>query len=336
MGQSFSRARKRIGSSRALLVTSVSLWLSALGAGSCAPPSLDEYAVARAGNAGASEVSGSANGGAGVSGSSFAGSGGASAGGTSGVGGSASAAGTTNTSGSTSIGDAGNDAGTGCMPEICNGLDDDCDHVIDNGCPTGFQRGAAAPGMTLGDSTGGSAFSETCSDDEVLVGMQLGFSNWLDQITFKCQAFSLATSTKSIPYQYSVALGASHLLPAHPATTSDSLQTLNCPSGQILVGLAIAEQHTAPQFSPDYIVLTSISATCAELVLDSSVDPPVLAWQNSTSIGPISGTLYDNTSATSASLTLMSNQIAVGYQGFGGAWIDRVGATTSTVQVLLE
>jgi hypothetical protein len=32
----------------------------------------------------------------------------------------------------------------------------------------------------------------------------------------------------------------------------------------------------------------------------------------------------------------MNQQIAVGYQGFGGLWIDRFGPATSTVRVLLE
>ena len=314
------------------------LLVAAAIAASCAPPSVSDYAVGSRPSAG---WSGRDAGGA------SADSGGTTTltGGTAGTnsvsGGSAAVTGggTGGSSGGASFQDMAGmsgEAGDGCDPEICNGLDDDCDHVVDNGCPASFQRGAATPGNTLGDSTGGGAYSETCGNNEVLVGIQVAFSNWLDQITFECQAFSLGVSKKTIPYQYSVELGATHFLNAHPATTNDSLQLLTCPAGKILVGLALAEQHTLPNFTPDYIVITSVSGTCADLVLDLSADPPKLRWSGPASIGALTGTLYDNTLATSLSTTLTNDQIAVGFQGDDGLWVDRVGPTVSSVQVLLQ
>ncbi len=309
-------------------------------AASCAPPSLEDYAIGPRPNGGASgsdETGAGTGSGAGNTSSLAGGSGGAHASGGGAGKGNIGGGGSASTGGATSLDSAGmSGSGDSCMPEICNGLDDDCDHIVDNGCPASFERGAATPGTALGDSTGGSAYSEICGNDEVLVGMQVAFSNWLDQITFKCQAFSLGVSTKSIPYQYSVELGATHLLAAHPATTSDTLQTLNCPAGKILVGLAVGEQHTTPQFTPDYLVLTTVSGTCADLMLDLTANPPKLRWSNPTSIGPLSGSLFDSTLVTSLSTTLTNDQIAVGFQGDGGLWVDRVGPIESSVQVLLQ
>jgi len=37
-----------------------------------------------------------------------------------------------------------------------------------------------------------------------------------------------------------------------------------------------------------------------------------------------------------AQLTLTSDQIAVGYQGSAGLWIDRIGPVVSTVQIVLQ
>jgi hypothetical protein len=306
--------------------------LAASTVASCALPSLTDYANGQAGAAGSGDAGGNPNAGDGSnsSGQTSRGGGGANVGGAGGV-----ATGGAGSGGVTSIGQAG-EAGAACVPEICNGADDDCNQVVDNGCPGSFLRGAATAGDVIGDVTGGSAFSETCANDELVVGLQVAFSNWLDQVTVKCQQFSLSVDKKSTPYQYSVGFGASHLLNTHPPTTNDSLQTLNCPSGKVLVGLAIAEQHTSPAFTPDYLVVTQISATCADLVLNLSAATPALEWQNPTDIGPLSGTLYAAASAMPQTVTLTSDQIAVGYHGSSGVWVDRMGPIVSTVQVVLQ
>lgn len=291
---------------------------------------------ARGGGAGGGGTStgGSANGGTPSGGSASGGapsggapSGGAASGGAP-SGGAASA-------GSPSAG-AGGSSGPKCAPESCNGLDDDCNQVIDNGCPSTFLRGAVTAGTALGDSTGGSLYSETCGPDEVLVGLQVGFSKWLDQINAKCQQFSLTVDKSVAPYKYAVTLGTSHVLAAHPPTSNDAIQTLTCPAGKVLVGISIAEQHTAPAYMPDYLVITRASVTCADLVLELTVAPPTLKWKTPTTIGPISASFYDGASATAKSTTLNSSQIAVGYQGSAGLWVDRIGPVVSSVQIVVQ
>lgn len=329
------------------------LFVTAALAASCALPSVEDYATTRATGATSGEAAGDSagssgatvilTGGTGAAAGTSDSSGGSLIGGSGGSSGRAGAAGaggmmqlTTGGVGGTAGKAGASGSGGACAREVCNGLDDDCDHVVDNGCPASFQRGAATPGTALGDSTGGGAYSELCGANEVLVGLQVAFGNWLTQVSFKCQAFSLGVSKKATPYTYSVQLGTTHYLASHPATTGDTVQTLDCPSGQILVGLAIGDQHTTPKFTPDYLVITSLSATCAELLLDLSADPPKLRWSGPTTLGPATGGLYDAALATVESATLTNDQIAVGFLGADGAWVDRVGYITSTVQVLLQ
>ena len=250
--------------------------------------------------------------------------------------GSAGSSGGASTAGTGGAANGGTGGDTKCALEICNGHDDDCNGVVDEGCPSALLRAAVTSGPTIGESTGGGPYSATCASDELLVGLQVGFSNWLEQVNAKCEQFSLAVDKTSTPYEYSVALGSSHLLAPYPPTTSDTTQALNCPSGKVLVGFSIAQQHTLPTFTPDYIVITSIAGKCADLVLDLTSAPPKLHWKNATNIGPISGAFYDSALATTQSLLLDTNQISVGYQGKAGLWVDRIGPIVSSVQLVSQ
>ena len=67
-----------------------------------------------------------------------------------------------------------------------------------------------------------------------------------------------------------------------------------------------------------------------------TANPPGLKWKNTTNIGALSSSYYDDTTATNKTLLLDADQIAIGYQGHSGVWVDRVGPVVSTVQVLLK
>lgn len=222
------------------------------------------------------------------------------------------------------------DAGSKCVPEICNGIDDDCDGVVDNGCPSGFLRGVATKQPALGPSAGGTVFTDTCSNDELIVGFQVAISSgWMNQIAAICQKFTLVVDKQVVPYQYSVGFGATELLPVHPATTTDSLQLLNCAGGTVVVGLAVSGQDTG------FLVITGISATCAKPVVDLSGSTPQLTWQNGVEIGPINGSSYVAAKATAYQTVLASPQVSIGFHGAAGEWVDQVGLTTSSIGVTL-
>ncbi len=294
-------------------------------------PTLEEYARGAAGSGGTDSVAeGATNSGGGSSTAGQGGSGtqgGSSAGG---QGGSVAQAGTDG-------GGAAGDTSTACTPhpELCNGKDDDCDGTIDNGCPSGFLRGGATERPALGDSTGGSAFADVCATDEVVTGLQIGTSDWLDQITAVCQKYALGVNTQVTPYQYSFALGTAESLPSHPSMTTDSIQALTCQAGTVLVGLSISEQTVTVASGP-YIVITSVSATCAQPSVDVTGTTPQVTWQNPVMIGPLSGGMFDATQATLRTDTLDPNQLSVGLHGAGGLWVDQIGLTDSSIQVLLQ
>lgn len=247
---------------------------------------------------------------------------GSSPGGESSVGGSATMP-TAGNAGSSGIGGDG-----GCAAETCNGADDDCDGVIDNGCPTSLAPGSATLETPLGDSDGGSSFSTLCKAGEVIVGLKLNFSGWLNQVTAICQPLALQADKQTAPYTYSIAFGADHVLPSHPATADGSAQDLNCAPGQVLVGITLDDQ----QLDPTTVVVTRLSETCAEPYIALDGTTPGIHWKNPMNAGPIKGDSYAATDAEHPFL-LSTDQLAVGIDGNAGSWVDRLGLASGKIAV---
>ena len=220
-------------------------------------------------------------------------------------------------------------------PEQCNGLDDNCDGVVDEGCPVGLTPSNAIERKSLGDSEGGSDFAETCADNELLVGLKVGVGAWVDQITGVCQTYALYTNKQALPYQYSLALGAKRDLTAHPPTTTSAIQELTCRDGTVMVGVHISQQHTAFDQDTDQVVIPQIWIDCATPSVHMSDAPPQLQWQDIEHIGPATGS-FAAPDAWFESDTIDPNQVLVGFHGAAGAWIDRVGLTASSLSVALH
>jgi len=161
--------------------------------------------TAGAAGAGRAGNGGRAGGGAGGAGATT-GLGGA-AGAAGGPGGAAGAAAGRGGAGGALVGGAG---GHACPAEQCNGRDDDCDGVVDNGCPVNGQplvtRVMSATSPVFGGVTYAKdmKFADACPDGQAVVGFIGSAGSGLDALGVRCGALQVHEDRTSEPFKYSV------------------------------------------------------------------------------------------------------------------------------------
>ena len=220
--------------------------------------------------------------------------------------------------------------------EQCNGYDDDCDGVLDEGCPSAIAPASSAvQSKPIGDSTGGSPFADTCAANEILVGLSVAAGAWVDQVTAICEQYGLHTDTLAVPFQYSMSLMGRHNLAAHPTTSTSAVSELSCSAGMVMVGVRVSQQHSALGDDADHIVIPQIWIECAQPSLNMAAAVPLVVWHDAVEVGPVSGGVA-NGEAWFEKTMLDASQLLVGFHGATGAWIDSVGLTASPLRVLLQ
>lgn len=312
----------------------VGRWLPLWAALSGCIPNLDELHQGEAveGNELSAGSHAGVAGGSGVSGASS----GPDAGG---AGGAAGTAGSV-TAGAASAGAPG--AGSGgatptepkCEPqgaEICDGEDDDCNGVVDDGCPSGLSTVFDKDLPEIGDSPGGSKFVDDCSDGAVLGGIKLGVDGFLGQVQGICRKLTLQLSPNA-DSGYEVKLSSDVTLAAHPPTTENPVVTATCPENETLVGLRLSQQNTTLAGGAMAVIIPQVTLSCAKLTLSKQGDGYVVSWEGKRELAPVSGT-HANNMAWFVETVVTSGTVATRLGGASGSWIDRLGLGISKVVI---
>jgi hypothetical protein len=218
--------------------------------------------------------------------------------------------------------------------EQCNDRDDDCNGVIDDGCPGGVTTTFEKDLPLLGDSSGGSAFSDDCKDGEALAGMHVAMGAFLSQARGICRAISLELATNA-EHGYRVKLSDERALPPHPTSSNDTETPLTCPEDEALVGLRLAQQHYALGDGTSVPVTTRVWLTCAKLVLSDSSGKLSVTWTGAKEQAPASGSFANGTAWLVSSMA-PEGLVASRLLGTSGSWIDRVGFGVSRLGIELR
>jgi len=131
--------------------------------------------------------------------------------------------------------------------EICNGVDDDCDTVVDDGCPADGGSISIGGGGTSseygGTTTNGMAntrFELTCPAGTAIVGFHARAVEAINTLGAYCAAPTVHRRAAGVPYQYEVLATDSSSLPEVGVEGSGAaVPDQRCPEGQFVVGVHI-------------------------------------------------------------------------------------------------
>jgi hypothetical protein len=223
----------------------------------------------------------------------------------------------------------------GCASESCNGKDDDCDGLADDGCPTALASGESIRHPALGDSPGGREFADECAADEALVGLAFTFEHWLSHVAGICRRIELRTDPSTLPYRYSLAFSDERMLPIHPDSLDLRTQRLVCPDDSTMVGLHITQRSTDPAGSEADAVITELRIQCAKPAISPGALDSRIEWQAPVERGPVIGAFGQGTAWTRADAPA-TPQLLSGLHGSAGSWIDRIGLTARSVEIVTQ
>jgi hypothetical protein len=201
-------------------------------------------------------------------------------------------------------------------------MDDDCNDVVDDGCPTGISWSDQVEKDAIGDGFGGSYFGVSCAEGEILVGLRVKAGSFFDGLGALCSHVAVEPTGDAIPYEYGLRLEEPSFRSGH--NDSESTMDLICDEGTALIGVRGALQNYN-NGSTDFVVFTRLWARCAAISLaeDGSIAIDEAAAYEE---GPVSGSYANNMAWFDE---FIAQRVSTGIHGMAGSWIDRIGLKTA-------
>jgi hypothetical protein len=154
------------------------------------------------------------------------------------------------------------------VAERCNGADDDCDGVTDDGCPvdgamlSAGQRRPAGPVLGTLTLPRAVAFSDPCPDGQAAIAFTGNYGSGIDSIGVRCGKLQVRADRSVQPYRYELQLVPGQEFSPRGGTgglANGVGMNMTCPLNEVVVGLSAWLDPNAPATCPDnYCPFTGI------------------------------------------------------------------------------
>jgi hypothetical protein len=133
--------------------------------------------------------------------------------------------------------------------EVCDGVDNDGDSVVDEGCPTGVMFGVPTHASQLGTAAG-SLVSASCPAGQVLVGFVFSETGCFLSVAARCAPLEVTESKGTTPFTYSLQPQLASITPtaSYGSAVGTLTTVLDCPPRAAAYGLQ-AKHGVLPQSS---------------------------------------------------------------------------------------
>lgn len=197
---------------------------------------------------------------------------------------------------------------------------DDCVGTTNSGCPGSVSTRFEKELPEMGESLGGSAFSDDCPSGSVLSGISFGMASWLVVVRGTCRTVKLALGS-SAPSGYDLVLGEEAKLEPHGATDFESNATVDCPKDEVVVGLRTASQGSAYVGLIPFI--TKVWVSCAKLLVEKQGDFYVVHWSEKKEMPP-AASAASNADVAFSETTAGNSAVVTRLAGASGILVDRL------------
>lgn len=161
-----------------------------------------------------------------------------------------------------------------CSPslEFCNDRDEDCDGVVDDGCPRALSLCCPSSAGSFG-GTGGVTFADPCPTGTMLMGIAGRASTRIDQVQPICAALVMETDRSARPdFGYPIRRSAAILGAPHGGAGGTAFDD-RCPGNDVVIGVRVTTDMLGETLSSLSLQCGTVTASRVGLSFGLSITP---------------------------------------------------------------